>query len=91
MPKLSGVTGRLQKKAAMRVETVTGGKTTQADTAVQEGQERQEAQTAETGKQKGCEPASRKAKKQKQPKKAKQSEQVLDTSQLLKKKDERNG
>lgn len=91
VPKLSGVTGRLQKKAAMRVETVTGGKTTQADTAVQEGQERQEAQTAETGKQKGCEPASRKAKKQKQPKKAKQSEQVLDTSQLLKKKDERNG
>lgn len=91
VPKLSGVTGSLQKKAAMRVETVTGGKTTQADTAVQEGQERQEAQTAETGKQKGCEPASRKAKKQKQPKKAKQSEQVLDTSQLLKKKDERNG
>ena len=82
-PKFAGVRGGKQKKA---VEVVS--KKVQEENVVQTAQTMQptEPVLAETQDKK-----QKAAKKTKPTKKAKESEQVLDTSQLLKKKDERKG
>lgn len=88
MPKFGGVTGKWKKNAAAGADAGASGEMKQAQPAVQPGQLEQ---SAETETKKESDPAPQKVKKQKREKKAKQSEQVLDTSQLLRKKDERNG
>lgn len=88
VPKLGGVMGKWKKKAAAGADAGASGEMKQAQPAVQPGQLEQ---SAETETKKESDPAPQKVKKQKREKKAKQSEQVLDTSQLLRKKDERNG
>lgn len=81
VPKLGGVTEKRREKSV-------AGDTQQVQPS---GQTQQSGQSAETQTQKASERVPKKEGKQKRAKKAKQSEQVLDTSQLLKKKDERNG
>ncbi len=88
VPKFGGVTGKWKKNAAAGADAGASGEMKQAQPAVQPGQLEQ---SAETETKKESDPAPQKVKKQKREKKAKQSEQVLDTSQLLRKKDERNG
>ncbi len=90
VPKFGGVTGNW-KKAAADVAAGTVRETVQAEPAGRTESSGQAGQTAETQTQKDSERAPKKEGTQKRAKKAKPSEQVLDTSQLLKKKDERNG
>lgn len=86
-PKLGGVMGRRKKKAVDDVGVGAVGETARADVTVQSGQAAGQDTKAEMENR--SENGTKNVKRQKRTKKEKQSGQVLDTSQLLKKKDER--